>query len=160
MMGMGADLYYSDDYAVTAEELLDADADRRQELYNNADTNIRSNELYFLDDDEFGYDNPLAFDFTDAGAAVMDDMCRGVDALYTVDDAVEKFMEEIDYFRTKIAEIQHGFEVVSARAMEYPTECDWDAEIQKLQWSLIAKQETLDMLESDLSRLLGREVAG
>ena len=159
MMGMGADLYYSDDYAVTAEELLDADADRRQELRNNADTAIRSNELYFLDDDEFGYDNPLAFDFTDAGAAVMDDMCRGMDALYTVDDAVERFMEEIDYFRTKIAEIQHGFEVVSARAMEYPTECDWDMEIQKLQWGLIMNQETLDMLESDLSRLLGREVA-
>lgn len=145
-MGMGADLYYSDDYAVTAEDLLEADADRRQ-------------ELYFLDDDEFGYDNPLAFDFTDAGAAVMDDMCRGVDALYTVDDAVEKFMEDIDYFRTEIARIQHGFEVVSAQAMEHPTECDWDMEIQKLQWSLIHKQETLDMLESDLSRLLGRDVA-
>ena len=151
MMGMGADLYYADD--------TDTDI-RSKELYNNDSTAIRSNELYFLDDDEFGYDNPLAFDFTDAGAAVMDDMCRGVDALYTVDDAVERFMEEIDYFRSKIAEIQHGFEVVSARAMEYPTECDWDHEIQKLQWSLIAKQETLDMLESDLSRLLGREVAG
>lgn len=150
MMGMGADLYYSDDFItedfIFEDDLLDADGDRRQ-------------ELYFLDDDEFGYDNPLAFDFTDAGAAVMDDICRGVDGLYTVDDAVERFMEEIDYFRSKIAEIQHGFEVVSARAMEYPTECDWDHEIQKLQWSLIPKQETLNMLEEDLSRLLGREVA-
>ena len=35
MMGMGADLYYADD----------------------TDTAVRSNELYFLDDDEFGYDN-------------------------------------------------------------------------------------------------------
>ena len=150
MMGMGADLYYADDTDT---------AIRSKELYNNDSTDIRSKELYFLDDDEFGYDNPLAFDFTDAGATVMDDMRRGMDALYTVDDAVERFMEEIDYFRGKIAEIQHGFEVVSAQAMEYPTECDWDHEIQKLQWSLIAKQETLDMLESDLSRLLGREVA-
>lgn len=118
-------------------------------------------DLYFLEDQD-DFDNPLAFDFTDAGATVMDELWRysgGSGTSYTVDDAVEKFMEDIDYFRTEIARIQHGFEVVSAQAMEHPTECDWDMEIQKLQWSLIAKQETLDMLESDLSRLLGREVA-
>lgn len=118
-------------------------------------------DLYFLEDQD-DFDNPLAFEFSDAGATVMDELWRyssGSGTSYTVDDAVEKFMEDIDYFRTEIARIRHGFEVVSAQAMEHPTECDWDMEIQKLQWSLIAKQETLDMLESDLSRLLGREVA-
>ena len=115
-------------------------------------------ELYFLEDND-DYLNPLAFDFTDAGAAVMDDLYRGVDALYTVEDAVERFMDEIDYFRTEIAKIQHGFEVVAGRAMEMPTECDWNMELQKLQWSLIAKEETLAMLEEDLGRLLGRDVA-
>ena len=118
-------------------------------------------DLYFLEDPD-DYDNPLAFEFSDAGATVMDELWRysgGSGTSYTVDDAVEKFMEDIDYFRTEIARIQHGKEVVSAQAMEHPTECDWDMEIQKLQWGLIHKQETLDMLESDLSRLLGREVA-
>lgn len=117
-------------------------------------------DLYFLEDPD-DYDNPLEFEFSDAGATVMDELWRysgGSGTSYTVDDAVEKFMEDIDYFRTEIARIQHGKEVVIARAMEYPTECDWDMEIQKLQWGLIHKQETLDMLESDLSRLLGRDV--
>lgn len=134
MMGMGADLYYTDE-----------------------DVN-RSKELYFLEDND-DYLNPLAFDFTDAGAAVMDDLYRGVDVLYTVEDAVERFMDEIDYFRTEIAKIQHGFAVVAGRAMEMPTECDWGMELQKLNWSLIAKEETLAMLEEDLGRLLGRDVA-
>ena len=162
MMGMGADLYYSDDYSITPEDLLDSDADRRRELYCTDDDINRSKELYFLDDQD-DFDNPLAFDFSDAGAAVMDELyrggCYGNEGLYTVEDAVERFMEEIDYWRTEIARVQHGFEVVAGRAMEMPTECDWDMELQKLQWSLVAKEETLAMLEEDLGRLLGRDVA-
>lgn len=139
MMGMGADLYYSDD----------------------TDTAIRSKELYFLDDQD-DYDNPLAFDFSDAGAAVMDELWRysgGSETSYTIDDAVERFMEDIDYFRTEIAKIQQAFGVLMQQAMEAPLEEDYDREFQKLYWGLIHKQETLDMLEEDLSRLLGRDVA-
>ena len=114
--------------------------------------------LYFLDLDpyEFGVNNPLPFDFSDAGATVMDDMMRGVDALYNVDDAVERFMEEIDYWRTRIAEIENGFAKVMEGSMEYPLEDHWEADIQQLQRSLVRKRETLELLEGDLSMLLGR----
>ena len=115
-------------------------------------------DLYFLEDQD-DFDNPLAFDFTDAGATVMDDLYRGVDALYTVDDAVERFMEDIDYFLTEIAKIHQAFGVLMEQAMEAPLEEDYDMEFQKLYWGLIHKQETLEMLEEDLSRLLGRDVA-
>lgn len=114
--------------------------------------------LYFLDYDPYGFgvNNPLAFDFSDAGAAVMDDMMRGVDGLYTIDDAAERLMEEIDYWRTRLAEIENGFTKVMEGKMEYPLEEHWDADIQQLQRSLVSKRETLDMLEGDLSMLLGR----
>lgn len=114
-------------------------------------------DIYYLADEYEGGD-PLQYDFSDAGATVMDDMCRGVDGLYTIEDAIERFMDEIDYFRSRVEEIKQQFSDIAEMAMENPTGKDWGREIQGLQWSLMMKQETLDMLESDLSMLLGRSV--
>lgn len=123
------------------------------------------NELYFLEDN-LDFDNPLAFDFSDAGAAIMDDMMMwsvyseegGYDSLYTVEDAIARFEEEIDYHRGRIEEAYHGISTVTYEAMECPIGSGFEDDIQRLNWTIIAEQEILEMLETDLGMLIGREV--
>lgn len=113
-------------------------------------------DIYYYDD--MGVRRDLPFDFTEFGAAVIDDLWGNVDAGICIDDAVERFMDEIDYWRGKLALVDNGFKKVTEMAMEHPLEDDYDYELSLLVRNRQAAQDAVDALEEDLSMLLGRSV--
>lgn len=113
-------------------------------------------DIYYYDD--MGIRRDLPFDFTEFGAAVIDDLWGNVDAGICIDDAVERLMDEIDYWRSKLALVDNGFKKVAADAMEHPLEDDYEYELSLLVRNRQAAQDAVEALEEDLSMLLGRSV--
>ena len=88
-----------------------------------------------------------SFEISEEGAHVLRGSCE---QMSSIDDAVERFMDEIDYWTGKIAEIEEAQRELHKEAMRNPCGMDWDAKFQELHWSWLAKTQVKEALEKDL----------
>ena len=108
-----------------------------------------------LTQDFHGYTVPLgSFNISEEGERVL----RGnQDSLYSIDDAVERFMDEIDYYAEKLAEIEESQMELHALALREPLAMNYDEKFQELHWSWMIKNQIKTALERDLGELLGED---
>lgn len=75
--------------------------------------------------------------------------------IYSVDDAVERFIEEIDYLDRKIAEIDTGYQEVFKMQLEAPLEIDYQDMYERLIEDREHYLNSKHGLEMDLKELVG-----
>lgn len=78
--------------------------------------------------------------------------------IHCVDDAVDKFIEVINYYEEKISDIDRGFAELSKMQLENPIAMDYEAEYNSLNWSRMFNEQVLDALKKDLGSILGRGI--
>ena len=113
-------------------------------------------DIYYYDD--MGVRRDLPFDFTEFGAAVLDECYGGVDASVCIDEVVERFMDELDYWWSKLQLVDNGFKRVTEDAMEHPLDSDYEYEIALLNRNRETAQEAIAALEQYLGMILGRDM--
>lgn len=77
--------------------------------------------------------------------------------LYSIEDATERLMEEIDYLSGKIAEIEKSQFELSRMAVREPFGMDYDAKFNELRWRWEINMQSCEALCRDLSAVLGEE---
>lgn len=98
-------------------------------------------------------------DISEEGYRVLLGAAESGDIDYTINDACDKFFDEIDIITADINEIDSEWQDLSYRMMADPMYCSEEAfnkEIQGLRWRRMIKEEIKSALERDLSKLLGR----
>lgn len=75
---------------------------------------------------------------------------------YCIEDAIDKFEDEISYWDSKIRECDTGFAELYRMQLTDPIGLDYEGELSMLSAKRIAAEETKTMLERDLDSLLGR----
>lgn len=76
---------------------------------------------------------------------------------YTLDDACERFFDEIDVLQGDICEIERQWQLLTEASIRDPLSVvDFDKKIHDLKWRLEFKEETKALLERDVGILLGR----
>lgn len=95
-----------------------------------------------------------SFDLSDEGARVLK---GNADNIYSIDDATERFMDEIDYWQGKITEATVSQTELMREALRNPLAQDYDLKFQELRWGLEFYTQVKTALERDLGELLGRE---
>lgn len=109
-------------------------------------------EAYYYTDG-FGFTSQIDIEFSREGETLLKNA-----GIYCLDDAVEKFIDEIDRTNAKIDEIYRKFSEYHLKQLENPLSEDFEKEYQSLYWSLLIKKELRDNLTKDLESLLGRSV--
>lgn len=93
------------------------------------------------------------YDLSEYGTAMLEN-----GGIYTVDDAVDRFMEAIEDERIRIEDNRRQIVTLAALQLREPLKIDYDAEMQRLRWSIITHESLLENLEKDLSCILDRGV--
>lgn len=91
-------------------------------------------------------------EISELGAMIMQQ--RGPN--YCIEDAIDKFEDEISYWDSKIRECDTGFAELYRMQLMDPIGLDYESELSTLSAKKIAAEETKTMLERDLDSLLGR----
>lgn len=103
--------------------------------------------------DGFGFVRPMDIEFSEEGELLLKEA-----GIYCLDDAVEKFIDEIDHINAKIDEIYREFSEYHLKQLEDPLSEDFERHYQGLYWSLLMKKSLRERLTWDLESLLGRSV--
>lgn len=102
-----------------------------------------------------GYAIPIGtFDLSEEGERIL---MANSGNLYSIEDATERFMDEIDYYSGKIAEIEQSQIELSRMAVREPFGIDYDDKFNELRWRWEINMQICDALCKDLSTLLGDE---
>lgn len=76
---------------------------------------------------------------------------------YDVEDACERFFDEIDILVGDICQLDRQWEDLTAAFIADPLSVpDYDKRISDIRWSRVIKQDRKEALESDVGRLLER----
>lgn len=95
------------------------------------------------------------FDISEEGVRVIS---GNSDNIYSIDDATERFMDEIDYWTGELAAIEESQKELMRQAVRDPLGMDYDEKFSELKWSWEVKHQIKTALEKDLSELLGHNV--
>lgn len=111
--------------------------------------------------DDFGYEAVVEEDedISEEGYRVLLGAASSGDIDYTINDACDKFFDEIDLIAADINEVDRQLEALVTLFTSDPvsmTDKEFDKSVQSLRWKRIIKEEIKKALEDDLSRLLGR----
>ena len=94
---------------------------------------------------------PMDYILSETGEEILCDA-----GVVTVDDAIERFLEEIDYFEKKLKEIDTGVEEVMKIQMEDPLGSGGYMDIlERLHFDRVCYEETLGLLRADLNEISG-----
>lgn len=97
-------------------------------------------------------------DISEEGYRVLAAAAASGDIDYTINDACDRFFDEIDLITADINGIDKEWRDLTTNFMAdklLMTETEYDAKIQDLKWRRTIKEELKTALEGDLSRLLG-----
>lgn len=95
---------------------------------------------------------------SDAGYGLLMAACEAGEIDYTINDACDRFFDEIDILTGDIAEIDKAIEDLTACFMAnriFCSDSEFDKQIRDLRWSKIIKEERKTALEKDLGTILG-----
>lgn len=92
---------------------------------------------------------PMDYILSETGEAILCDA-----GVVTVDDAIEKFLSEIDYFERRLQEVDIGFREVIKMQMEDPLG-DYNDTLKRLHIDRIFYEETIELLKTDLNEITG-----
>lgn len=92
---------------------------------------------------------PMDYILSETGEAILCDA-----GVVTVDDAIEKFLSEIDYFEKKLNEIDIGFNEVMKMQIEDPL-IETEDMLEELHLDRCYYEETIRMLKTDLNEITG-----
>lgn len=95
-----------------------------------------------------------SFDLSEQGVRVIGENASNI---YSIDDATERFMDEIDYWQGKITENTVSQTELAREALRNPLAQDYERKFQELRWGLDFYTQVKEALERDLGELLGRE---
>lgn len=98
-------------------------------------------------------------DISEEGYRVLMGAASSGDIDYTINDACDKFFDEIDLVTADINEVDRQAEILVTLFTSDPasmTDKEFDLKMRDLRWKRIIKEEIKTALEKDLSRLLGR----
>lgn len=93
---------------------------------------------------------PIDYVLSETGEEILCDA-----GVVTVDDAIEKFIETIDYFERKLEEIDTGFAEVMKMQMEDPLGTDFPDILERLHFDRLCYEDTLGLLRADLNEISG-----
>ena len=96
---------------------------------------------------------------SDEGYRILQSACDAGDIDYTINDACDRFFDEIDLLTGDLAVIEkEEYELTKCKMADplFCTDKEYDKRIRDLRWSRIIKEERKTALEKDLSCLLGR----
>ena len=115
-----------------------------------------------MHDGYFSYVNDVdemcdRFDISQTGIGILE--AYGSDILI-VDDAVEKFLETLEWVDSKIEEIYNGFQVVGELCMEHSTEMDYSGSFDSLRQDLNYYSELREIIQNDLNSITGNDDRG
>ena len=80
------------------------------------------------------------------------------DNIYSIDDATERFMDEIDYWTGELVAIEESQKELMRQAVRDPLAMNYDEKFSELKWHWEVKNQIRNALEQDLSELLGHNV--
>ena len=111
--------------------------------------------------DDFGCEAVIEEDedISEEGYRVLLGAASSGDIDYTINDACDKFFDEIDLITADINEVDRQSEALITLFTSDPasmTDKEFDSKLRDLRWKRIIKEEIKKALEDDLSRLLGR----
>ena len=111
--------------------------------------------------DDFGCNTVVEEDedISDEGYRVLLGAASSGDIDYTINDACDKFFDEIDIITADINEIDRQKEELMTAFIsgsELMTDTEFDNKMRDLRWGRMIKEEIKTALEKDLDRLLGR----
>lgn len=75
--------------------------------------------------------------------------------IYCIEDAVDKFIEEIMYWEAKLRDIDNGYAELLKMSLTAPVAMDYDMQLRTLTWSRKFAEETVSMLRRDLDLVRG-----
>lgn len=102
-----------------------------------------------------GYQIPLgSFDLSEEGERII---LANADNVYSIEDATERFMEEIDYLSGKITEIEQSQIELARMAVREPFAMNYETKFDELRWRWEINMQICDALCKDLSALLGED---
>ena len=100
-----------------------------------------------------GYSIPIGtFDLSEEGERVIR---ANSDNLYSIEDATERFMDEIDYYSGKIAELEQSQIELARMAVRETFAMNYDEKFDELRWRWEINMQICDALCKDLGVLLG-----
>lgn len=111
--------------------------------------------------DDFGCSTVIEEDedISDEGYRVLMGAVSSGDIDYTINDACDRFFDEIDLLTADINEIDRQKEELMTTFIsgsELMTDTEFDNKMRDLRWGRMIKEEIKTALEKDLGRLLGR----
>ena len=108
---------------------------------------------YLRDDFQFGTMHSIGIEFSDIGTQSIRDA-----GITCVDDAVEKFIDEIDYWEDKVRGYDEDYKQIYRLQLEDPIALDYDDAYNRLYLRRVMACDTVRLLREDLEMLLGRAV--
>lgn len=98
-------------------------------------------------------------DISDEGYRVLMGAASAGEIDYTINDACDRFFDEIDLLTADINEIDKQIEdlmTAFVAGSELIADSEFDKKVRSLRWGRMVKEEIKTALEGDLGRLLGR----
>lgn len=111
--------------------------------------------------DDFGYESVIEEDedISEEGYRVLMGAASSGEIDYTINDACDRFFDEIDNVTSDICELDRQRDELMTRLISDPggiSDKDFDNAIRTIRWRRSIKEEIKEALEDDLGRLLGR----
>lgn len=97
----------------------------------------------------------IEVDISPTGTAILEGYGAGV--MY-IEDAIERILDEIEYFNKRIADTELGHEELWKQALEDPTAMDYETYHTELERNRQHYKKTKAILQQDLETLYGAEV--